>query len=62
MEAKQGIALQAWAIRARLAVDDGGRLDHLFYTRAAEGDAQQVALVVVNDHPAATGGAVGIKA
>ena len=41
---------------------DGGRVDQFFHARADEGDAEQAAMVFVEDHPGATGIAVGVQA
>jgi hypothetical protein len=41
---------------------DGGRVDEFFHAGADEGDAEQVAVVVVDDHAGAAGAAVGVQA
>jgi hypothetical protein len=41
---------------------DGGRVNQLFHAGADEGDAEQVAVILVDDHAGAAGVAVGVQA
>ncbi len=62
MEGKQGTAWQSRLIGTWPTTGDGGRVDQLFHARADEGDAEQVAVVLVDDHASAAGIAVGVQA
>ena len=59
MEGKQGTACQSRLIGTWPTTGDGGRVDELFHAGADEGDAEQVAVIVVDDH---AGAAVGVQA
>jgi len=41
---------------------DGGRVKQLFHAGADKGDAEQVSVVLVDDHAGAAGVAVGVQA
>ena len=62
MEGKQGTACQSRLIGTWPTTGDGGRVDQLFRAGADEGDAEQVAVVLVDDHAGAAGVAVGVQA
>ena len=62
MEGKQGTAWQSRLIGTWPTTGDGGRLDQLFHAGADKGDAEQVAVVLVEDHAGVAGAAVGVQA
>jgi hypothetical protein len=62
MEGKQGTARQSRLIGTWPATGDGGRVDQLFHAGADEGDAEQVAVVLVEENAGAAGAAVGVQA
>ena len=55
MEGKHGTACQSRLIGTWPTTGDGGRVDQLFHAGADEGDAEQVAVVLVDDHAGAAG-------
>jgi hypothetical protein len=62
MEGKQETASQSRLIGTWPTTGDGGRMDEFFHAGADEGDAEQVAAIVVDDHAGAAGAAVGVQA
>jgi hypothetical protein len=61
MEGKQGTACQSWLIGTWPTTGDDGRVDQLFHAGAGEGSAEQVSVVVVEDHAGSAGVAVGVQ-
>jgi hypothetical protein len=62
MEGKQRTASQSRLIGTWPTTGDGGRVDEFFHAWADEGDAEQVAVIVVGDHAGPAGAAVGVQA
>ena len=62
MEGKQRTALQSRLIGTWPTTGDGGRVDEFFHAWADEGDAEQVAVIVVGDYAGPAGAAVGVQA
>jgi hypothetical protein len=59
---KQETASQSQLIGTWPTTGNGGRVDEFFHAGADEGDAEQVAAIVVDDHAGAASAAVGVKA
>jgi hypothetical protein len=59
MGGKHGTARQGRLIGTWPTTDEGGRVDQLFHVGAGEGDAEQVAVVVIDDPAGPAGVAVG---